>query len=264
MTGSELVPAALVDDLRALGIEEGSRLVVHSSLRSIGQTAGGPDQVVECLLLVVGEDGLVMAPTFTYTSSRFHPATTPGRTGAIAEALRQHPRALRSLHPFYSVAAIGPRAETLLAGHEQLPGTALDSPLDRLAESGGLVLLLGVGHIANTTVHVGEFRAEVPYLDIPFDPTWPREAEITVGQEPARHVSYERFPGCSRAFGTIEHMLRTRAAVSDGKVGRAQAQLVSGRDVVDATVELLAEDPAVLLCSDRRCYRCARARERLR
>jgi len=238
---------SLVDDLRALGLRAGDRVVVHSSLREVG---AGPDAVVDSLLEAVGPDGLVVVPTFTYDNESFDPAATPGRTGALSEELRSRPGAIRSLHPTYAVAAIGAGAAELCAGHELVAATAADSPLDRLAESGGLVLLLGVDQTANTTVHVGEFRADAPYLDIPFDPAWPTGP-------------YDRFPGCSRGFGILERPLRERRGIRDGLVGRARAQLMPGRAVIEETVALVRSDPAALLCSDPACYHCSRARERL-
>jgi aminoglycoside 3-N-acetyltransferase len=255
--------ARLADDLRALGLGAGSRIVVHSSLRSIGPPSVAPDDVLDALLAAVGGAGLVVAPTFTYTTSRFDPLTTPGRTGALAEALRARPGAVRSHHPFHSLAALGDGAEPLLAGHEDEPGTSVGSPLGRLADEGGLVLLLGVSHVTDTTIHVGEFAAVAPYLDIAFDPEWPRAAEIELPEGGTRRVEYDRFPGCSRAFGAVEQVLRRHGSVADGTVGRAVTQLVPGQEVVRATVELLADDPAALLCTDARCYRCTRARERL-
>lgn len=111
-------------------------------------------------------------------------------------------------------------------------------------------------------MHVGEFRAGAPYLDIPFDPAWPREGELRVaGRAPERHA-YDRFPGCSRAFGAVELGLRRRGAIRDGRIGRALVQLVPGRAVIAETEELLHGDPAALLCTDPACYRCARARAR--
>jgi aminoglycoside 3-N-acetyltransferase len=220
--------------------------VVHSSLRAVGRDA---DDLIDELLAAVGPDGLVVMPTFTYDNATFDP-DTPCRTGALSEVFRRRPDALRSAHPTYSLAAIGSGAAGLLAGHEHTGATAVDSPLDRLASVGGLVLLVGVGQTSNTTVHVGEFHAEAPYLDIPFDPAWPAHG-------------YDRFPGCSRAFGALEQPLRRRGAIRDGKVGRALAQLVSGHAVIEETVALLRVDPAALLCTDGTCYRCSRARARL-
>jgi len=263
VSAAELTAAVLADDLRALGLGSGSRVLVHSSLRSVGRVERGPEGVVDSLLEAVGGDGLVLVPAFSYDNRSFDPAETPSRTGAVAEALRRRPEAVRSLHPFYSVAALGRGAAELCEGHELLPATAEGSPLDRLAAADGLVLLLGAGHTSNTTVHVGEFHAGATYLDIPFDPSWPTEADVVVAGGPARRVSYDRFPGCSRAFGVVERGLRERSAVRDGQVGRALAQLVPGRAVIEETVRLLQADPAALLCADRVCHRCSRARARL-
>jgi aminoglycoside 3-N-acetyltransferase len=229
-----------------IGLRSGDAVVVHASLRAVGLDA---NEVIEALLEAVGPDGLVVMPTFTYDNERFTPDLA-GRTGALAETFRRRSDALRSAHPTYSVAALGEGASELLDGHERAGATGVDSPLGRLAAAGGNVLLLGVGHTANTTVHVGEFHADAPYLDIPFDPDWPSHGA-------------DRFPGCSRAFGAIERPLRERAAIRDGKVGGALSQLVPGAAVVEVTVELLRADPTALLCTDPRCYRCSRARARL-
>lgn len=263
MTAAVLPGLRLAEELRALGLAAGDRVVVHSSLRAVGQLAGAPETVAQALLSVVGRSGLVVAPTFTYDNETFDPLLTPGRTGALAEFLRGRPGAVRSLHPFYSVIAVGAGASELCDGHQLVAATGAGSPLDRLATDGGKVLLLGVGHTSNTTIHVGEFRAEVSYLDIPFDPEWPTAATIELGDSRSIDVSYERFPGCSRAFGTIERSLRKRGAVRDGRVGRALAQLVSGRALVEETIALLRSDEAVLLCTDPGCFRCSRARARL-
>jgi aminoglycoside 3-N-acetyltransferase len=229
-----------------IGLRSGDAVVVHASLRAVGLDA---DEVLDGLLDAVGPGGLVVMPTFTY-DNEFYTPDLPGRTGALAEAFRNRPDAQRSDHPTYSVAAVGAGAAELLDGHERAGATGIDSPLGRLAAAGGHVLLLGVGHTANTTVHVGEFHANTPYLDIPFDPDWPAHGA-------------DRFPGCSRAFGAIERPLRERDAIRDGKVGGALAQLVPGAAVVEVTVELLRADLTALLCTDSGCYRCSRARARL-
>lgn len=229
-----------------IGLHAGDRVLVHSSLRAVRLDA---DELIDELLAAVAPQGLVVMPTFTYDNATFG-LDTPGRTGALTELFRRRPEAVRSLHPTYSMAAIGAGAAALLEGHERVGATAIDSPLDRLAASGGLVLLLGVGHTSNTTAHVGEFRADAPYLDIPFDPAWPTHG-------------YDRFPGCSRAFGALERPLRERGAIRDGQVGGALTQLVPGSAVIDETVALVSDDPAALLCTDPGCYRCSRARDRL-
>lgn len=261
MIPAALTATGLAASFRSLGLQAGDRVVVHSSLRAMGVIEGGAAVAVAALLEVVGPGGLVVAPTFTYSTPAFDPGVTPGRSGALGEALRRRPEAVRSLHPFYSVAAAGAGAGELCEGDHLLAAASAGSPLDRLAAAGGLVLLLGVGHTSNTTVHVGEFHAQAPYLDIPFDPGWPAQAEISDRGE-LLHVSYELFPGCSRAFGALELPLRERGAIRDGRVGRSFAQLVPGSAVIEETVALLASGAAALLCTDPHCYRCSLARER--
>ena len=229
-----------------IGLRPGDRVVVHSSLRAIGLRA---EEVIDELLAAVGPRGLVVMPAFTYDNEVFDP-DTPSRTGALAEVFRRRPDAVRSSHPTYSLAAIGDGAAELLEGHAAAGATDVGSPLDRLAASGGHVLLLGVGQTSNTTVHVGEFHSGVPYLDIPFDPAWPTHG-------------YDRYPGCSRAFGALDRPLRERGAIRDAKLGPALAQLMRGSVVIEATVALLRDDPAALLCTDPGCHRCSTARARL-
>jgi len=253
---------SLCNDFGNLGIGQGSRVLVHSSFRSVGPVERGPDGLVDALLTAIGPSGMLVVPTFTYRSERFDPRTTPGRTGAVSEAVRLRSDTHRSLHPFYSVAAIGPEASVLCVGHELQPGTGIDTPLDRHAAHGGLIVLIGVGHEANTTIHVGEFHAAVSYLDIPFDPTWPTTAEV-VAPTGNMMCSYDRFPGCSRAFSVLEAPLRARGAVRDGTVGAAAAQVVPARAVIDEAVALLADNETALLCSDPDCFRCPRARARI-
>jgi aminoglycoside 3-N-acetyltransferase len=225
----------------------------------MGRIEGGAGTVVDAVLEAIEDHGLLVVPTFTYDNARFD-GTEPARTGAIAEAARRRPGAVRSTHPTHSVAAIGADAADLCRNHYLRPGTDVDTPLDRLAASGGTVLLIGVGQVVNTTVHVGEFHANAPYLGIPFSPSWPREHVVAVGRDAERAVAYDRFPGCSRTFGVVERGLRARGAIRDGALGDALAQLVDGGAIIDETVELLDGDPSVLLCRDAGCYRCSRAR----
>lgn len=260
MSGASRTRLDLAKDLRRVGLREGDRVVVHSSFRSIGPVDGGPSSVVDALLDVIGPDGLLVVPTFTYDTVRFDPVHDPGRTGVVSEAARARPGAHRSLHPTYSVAAIGEGAEGICRDHERHAGTDVGTPLDRLAAMGGFVLLVGVGATSNTTVHVGEFHAAVPYLEIPFSPDWPTAHEIVVPGGRLVQVEYRRFPGCSRAFAALESRLRRRSAVRDGQLGAALMQLVDGPVIVEETVAELRHNPAALLCTDASCYRCTRAR----
>jgi aminoglycoside 3-N-acetyltransferase len=254
--------AELASQLDRIGLERGDAVVLHSSLRSIGRVDGGAETVVAALLDVLGPEGLLVAPTYTYWTQRFDPVTEASLTGRITETIRLWPGAVRSWHPTHSVAAIGMGAAELCDGHHLVGAVSHGSPLDRLAARGGKILLLGVGHVTNSTIHVGEVRANVPYLDIPFSVESFTSATVVT---PSGDVCVPIIQpsGCSRAFGAIEQPLRHRGAIRDGLVGEAVAQLMRGRDVIEAVVELLRADPAALLCNDPDSYRCAQARLRI-
>jgi aminoglycoside 3-N-acetyltransferase len=172
--------------LRGIGLSEGENVLVHSSLSSLGWVCGGAETVILALLDVVGNHGTVMVPTHTAGNSNpanwqnppvprdwwqpirdnmpgFDPLRTPTRDmGVIAELFRTWPGAMRSNHPVGSFAAIGKRAAYLVSEHPLAEEFGETSPLARLYELDGLVLLLGVGHIRNTSLHLAEYRSHFP------------------------------------------------------------------------------------------------------
>jgi aminoglycoside 3-N-acetyltransferase len=93
----------------------------------------------------------------------YNPRTTLTREmGVVPELFRTWPGAIRSAHPAFSLAALGPRAPYLMADHALTEDIGDHSPLGKLYELDGHVLLLGVGHGNNTSLHLAEFRADYP------------------------------------------------------------------------------------------------------
>lgn len=168
-------------DLVRIGVETGDKVVVHSSLKAIGKVDGGAATVAAALLDVLGSQGPLAAPAFSYAGTRFNPETEPSVTGAVTETVRRWPGAVRSWRPTHSWAMIGPDAVGFAEGHHLIGGVSFGSPLDRIAQAGGKILLLGIGHAANTTIHVGGTHARVPYLDVPFFDDGPTTVTVIVG-----------------------------------------------------------------------------------
>ena len=171
---------SLARELRALGVRPGAVLLVHASLSSLGFVCGGAVAVVQALRDAVGARGTVVVPTHTsavsdpaawrhppvprrwWTTIRrempaFDPRLTPAAAmGRIPETLRRVPGAVRSSHPMCSFAAVGRRARALVARHPLSQPFGPSSPLGRLVELGAHVLLLGVGHESNSSLHLAE------------------------------------------------------------------------------------------------------------
>jgi aminoglycoside 3-N-acetyltransferase len=170
-------------NLRDLGGRPGSALVVHASLRKVGWVVGGPQAIVLALLDALGPDGTLAVPTHTSDNSDpagwrhppvpepwwatirqqtpgFDPDRTPSRMmGALAETVRAWPGATRSNHPQTSFAAIGARADEITRDHPLDCCLGEASPIGRINALDGDVLLIGVGHDSNTSLHLGEYRS---------------------------------------------------------------------------------------------------------
>lgn len=250
LTGDELRAG-----FRGLGLESGSRVVVHSSLSSLGYVEGGAETVVDALLDAVGPDGTVVVPAFTRYDEPYDPDESPSTTGAITEALRRREDAVRSPHPTKSIAAIGPDADSLVADHEPSNSLGPASPLHRLIERDGQILLLGVDHTANSAIHVAERLANVPYRDQVA--TTETRIEGSVESVEVNRVH------CSRGFEIVRPLAEHAGIVARGEIGAANARLLDGTALISLVVELLEADPGALLCSVPDCDRCRYARERL-
>lgn len=117
----------LVCSLRGLGIPAGARICIHSQLSGLGYLPEGPGMVIDAVLEAF-PGATVLMPTFPFAGSMlewvqsgavFDPRRTPSASGALSEALRLRPDALRGLHPTHPCAAVGPDARVLIEGGEE-------------------------------------------------------------------------------------------------------------------------------------------------
>lgn len=119
----------------------------------------------EALIEAVGEGATVVAPTFTYSFCQGRPfdrLTSRGESGLFGNYLLSRPDAIRSDHPIFSFAAIGPQAEELLTGLSPSafgPG----SLFERLHQKEGMLLFAGASFQSCTYVHYVEQKVGVSY-----------------------------------------------------------------------------------------------------
>ncbi len=241
--------------LRRLGVDDGDVLVVHASYRAVRPIEGGPLGLIRALETAVGAEGTLVMPAMTAGDAVFDPRATPTvDMGATAELFWRQDGVLRSAHPGASFAAAGPHAQDICRPHPLAPPHGPDSPVGRVHDLDGQVLLLGVNHSANTTVHLAETLAGVPYeVEHP--------CVVEVDRTP-RTVMIPETDHCCAGFEQLDRWLRERRLQREGPVGNATARLARARDVVAVAVEHLLEDPLVFLCDPARgCAECDRARD---
>jgi aminoglycoside 3-N-acetyltransferase len=255
-------------DLQRLGLKKEDWVFMHSSLKSLGYVKGGANTVIDAVMEVIGESGLFMVPTFTFTNfvPFFDPEKTPSQMGLITETLRQREESVRSWHPRHSVGVLGEKAKEVVSGHPQAGSVGKGSPIEKLAKQGGYILLLGVGHTSNTTIHTAEVYAGLPYLyTVKDSPDFPEHGLVKIPHNGKKiKVNLAPYPTCSEGFWKLELLLRDRGQIRYGKVGQAHCQLMKCQDVVDAASSLLRQDPLALLCDESACYSCNEKRKAIR
>ena len=233
---------ALVAQLHALGVRAGDVLLVHTSFRAVRPVAGGPTGFIAALREAVGPAGTLVMPSWgDDDATPFDPRTTPvsADLGIVAETFRHLPDVERSAHPF-AFAAIGPAAAHITGDPLPLPPHAPASPVGRVHELDGQVLLLGVGHDADTTLHLAELLGGAPYRT-------PKHCTVRGGDGRPMRVDYGENDHCCERFALADDWLRARGLQREGRVGSAPARLVRARDVVGVAREQLARDPLVFL-----------------
>src|SRR5919112_5148774 len=157
-------PDQVTAQLLSLGVEPGGVLVVHTAFSKLAPIEGGPQGLIRGLRAAVEPEGTLVMPSMSDDDDHaFDAGTTPCLgMGVVTDTFWRLPGVLRSDSP-HAFAAIGPKAAEITAPHPFDVPHGLDSPIGRVHELDGQVLLLGVGHDANTTVHLAENLAGVRY-----------------------------------------------------------------------------------------------------
>lgn len=240
--------------LAALGVRRGGVLLVHTSFRSVRPVEGGPLGLIAALRRAIGDEGTLVMPTMTDGESVFDPRTTPtADMGVVAETFWRQDGVVRSTHPGGSFAAEGPCAEAICAPQPLSPPHGPDSPVGRVHALGGQVLLLGVGHSEDTTLHLAEAIAGVPY-------SVSHPTVVAIDGDVAT-VEIAETDHCCRNFALADEWLRAVGAQREGKVGRADARLALASTIVAEAVRRLRDDPLLFLCApEAACEECDLAR----
>lgn len=259
-TPTPITRQRLVQDLNRIGLGNGNNVVVHSSLSRIGWVVGGPVTIINALMDVVTESGTLVMPTHTSGNSEpthwvappvpeswwsiiraempaYQPSVTPADSvGIMPEIFRKFPDVHRSNHPQASVAAWGRHAQEVVKTHRLEMTFGFDSPWDRLYDLDAKVLLFGVDHSSNTSLHLAEVRAALP--------DQPTELQGAAIYEDGERVwkSWTEIQYYFEDFLQIGQAFEKAIGYEPAKIGQAESRLLSMRAIVDFAVDWMKEN----------------------
>lgn len=174
----------LADDFRALGVAPGDVVMVHASVRAVGDVAGGPDQIHLALKDALTAEGTLMmyagCPRYFDEVGRgnlspeqerevldklppFDPATARSArdNGVLVEFLRTFPGSSVNRHVTRFV-VWGRHAGHLISDQPWDYALGRRSALERFVDLDGRILLLGADHDTVTFLHYAEHVVDIP------------------------------------------------------------------------------------------------------
>jgi aminoglycoside 3-N-acetyltransferase len=231
--------STIIRSLNETGITSGDNLLVHSAMRTVGRIEGGAQTMVDALLEVVGERGTLIVPTFTFIHEvEDDPIIAPrldrSEMGAISEAARTRPEALRSVAFRHSFAAIGRRARVITEVDPALSVFDLRSSFGMMLGLNTQVLMLGMGYSSSTSHHFAEWMCEVPYRHTIDLKVKIRRSDDSLVTQAMLDYQPQSYTGSRHTdFNRLGSMLEQQGKVGVGLIGNAVARRYALRDLID-------------------------------
>ena len=252
----------LVSDLSKLGLASGDTAMLHASVKAVGWIVGGPDMVLRAILDVLGSTGTLMMyvkceeplneiddwpedwkKAYLAECQPFDPYRTRAnrRWSILTEYLRTWPGARCSANPEARVAAVGAEADRITSDHPLQFGYGAGSPLEKLCDVGGKILLLGPLFDSLTILHYAEHMADIPNKRTERY-RWP-----VLRDGKREWIAFEQFDTSSGIadwpdggyFQRIAKEYMARGRHAEGRVGAADSYLFDARSLADFAIEWL-------------------------
>lgn len=241
----------IISDLRKLGICEGDCLMVHSSYKSLGGIDGGPVTFINALKSLITDKGTLLFPTFTYdyvnkNNPVFDVKNTCSHVGIISEVFRKTEGVRRSVHPTHSIAVWGKDRDEFVRNHlEDNVCVGENSPLVKLKDKNGKILMVGCGITHNTLIHGVECFFRPPYaFNVDYkNPDYARiytciDEEDNVFRNEFFHIFMEE-NGFYQDYKKLENLMDIKC----GKILDADCYLMDAKKIWETVLNKMQVDP---------------------
>ncbi len=265
--------------LRDVGVADGDLLFVHSSLNALGHIEGEADTIINALLAVLGSEGTLVLPTSSrcvffcdvelMCDSRirpYHPDKSPVWIGRIPQTFLEREDVVRSCHPTHSVGVTGPLSEECIRDHSETDSPAGQrSPLGKLVDLGGKILMLGAPLGALTFIHLIEDCLNLPFLKRAYG--WIEREDgiletVVIPKWLPGHRDWYDPPAEERKLFRALRVAGWQTQRLD--VGMGQLELIDAQQLFRIALEVVSDDPTLVLCDDSHCLFCANYQKILR
>lgn len=243
----------LLKQLKDMNLRGNETILIHSSMKAIGNVEGGADTVLDCWIDFF-KSGLLLLPTHTWKNINednpiFNPLTTPSCVGLLTNKFLERKNVIRSLHPTHSMAGIGINAREYLKGEENnnTPCTP-NGCYDRLRQCNGKILLVGVGHERNTFIHSVEEVLNVPnrLSDKPMKLKIAMPDGSTKISYMRKHFNPQQ-PHISEDFVKLNEAFIDCGAVKKVKFGDADCLLCDANKIFEVVRHVIAPEPECIV-----------------
>ncbi|MBN2444907.1 MAG: AAC(3) family N-acetyltransferase [Spirochaetales bacterium] len=242
----------LLRHIEEIGIRPEDTLLIHSSMKAIGEVENRADGVLDAFIEYM-KPGLLVFPTHTWEQMNneytlFNPLTEPSCVGILTNLFLKRPGVVRSWNPTHSVAALGADALSFVAGEEQW-----DNPCDRRGCWGKLydrkakILFLGCTFSSNTIIHGVEAWNDIPFrLTEDFQPLRILTPDGRILERPLRRHD-SPYGDVSKHYTKLEAPMLATEIARKGKIGDAQSIFCDAHSMVDLTSTFLHWNPDLFI-----------------
>lgn len=272
-----LTKAQLVTQFKSLGLFFGDTVMVHASLRAVGNILGGPDVLIDAIMETIGHAGNMMmyigcqSPfddvgrgVYTPEEEKFirqncpmfepHKMRASRDFGALAEIFRTHPGTVASQNPGCRMAALGSRADWIVSNHPLFYGFGKDTPYEKLCNMGGKLMLIGSDHDNVTLLHHAEAVAPIPnkkVLKITLPVLHYEKFEWFEIEDFDSSIGVRNWP--DNFFADIVGQFIESTKLAPSQVGQAETFVLDAKKLVDFSIPKMVDMAQQMDSSNQNC-----------